>query len=970
MPAQTQGLPLPNTNYWLEVWRTADESTTGSLGAACALGPAMEQIRSVRERERAYVYGGGGKRASLLLARSVCGSTEAVTPDSGGGRSTRRAANDHRVPTSTSLLSGEDEIRPTHSIYDNNNGESVPIPHISGLTAIVRQWETQAAVVAASNGYMGCRRRLVWCDSNESLDDEDGSDEGDAMPMIKETARPKHSGRTFHFEYSSARDNSHKNDEECFEVEEDEDEGDDVGDTKHFGEEGYLACVPGDVLQNRFALVCQLGRGRSSCVWLAVDLYQCTVSRSQLICELDEHHTHKHFSTLDQPFLVAIKVFRCGSMYEERAQREALMLTYIREFKNAVRLQRHVSIPCHGVESRKISTVNSLSAASTGDGLPAIFFGCGCYFESGFQSNSEEKTRAFAAGHLSSMRDRFTHQGTFGVHHCIVMDVMKASLDTVISECGPGGALVSAASSIIRSVLESLALLATMHILHTDIKPANIFFVDCEADARSGLKTFFTEHVGDSVSTGPKLPASRDRESTTCSSRTGAGGSPVVSPQPFLNIVGTPRTGRSRSTCNTACEMFKGAGPSWARANSPYAIQLVDFDHAMMLPPCSSQGHGAILKDGSTSCRKFRETVEDEAVPNANTNSLPIGDSCSSLSMSGIDSSGAKGGSSSFELSRHFAFSLRLPSSSVCTTSLVDDLERDLLSRQCYKRGVSLQSREYRSPEIILGKDYNATLDIWSVACIAFELVFGRLLFDCVRDFMEASEREEQQQQARTPKEQEQNPSIADEFQGTNEAGSASVEHDNERGDEDFWCRAGHFDAREKNIDVYHLRSMIFLLGPPAPRYILATPLGEYVRDFFDSHGRFIFLSKSEQMLLYCNDSNEMKSFFSCACSGGDASEQFSEVAHKAKSVDVSLNGGTAERHVSTVQCCCRGVTPAWMRLRKQIQQRLGKEEGTAFEDFLRRCLQWNPEERRGAHALLRAPWVAAAEDATLGSVA
>ncbi|ESL07063.1 protein kinase [Trypanosoma rangeli SC58] len=967
MPARTQGLPLPNMN-WLEVWRTADESTTGSLGVACALGPAMEQIRWVREQEKACVYSGGGKRASLSLARSMCGSTEAVTPDSGHGRSTRRAANDHRMPTSTFLLSGEDEISPIHSTCDNNNGESPPVPRISGFPTIVRQWETQAAVVAASIGHMGCRRRLVWCDSSESLDDEDGSDEGDTLPMIKETARPKHSGGASHFEYSSARDDSHKNDEECFEAEDEEDEEDDVGDLKYFGEECYLACVPGDVLQNRFALVRQLGRGRSSCVWLAVDLYQCTVSRSQLICELDEDHMHKHFSTLGQPFLVAIKVFRCGSMYEELAQREALVLTYIREFKNAVWLQRHVSIPCHGVESRKMSTVNSLSAAPTGDGLPALFSGCGCYFERDFRGNSREKARTFTAGHLSSMRDRFTHQGTFGVHHCIVMDVMKASLDTVISESGPGGILVSAASSIIRSVLESLALLETMHILHTDIKPANILFLDCEADAKSGLKTFFTEYLGDSVSSGSKLPASHDRESTTYYSRTGVGGSPIVSPRPFSNIVGTPCAERCRSTCNAAREIFKGAGPSWARANSPYVVQLVDFDHAMMLPPCSSQGYGAVLRDESASCRKFRETVEDEAVPNADTSSPTVGDSCSSLSVSEIHSPQGKGGSSGFGLSRQFAFSLSLPFSSMCTTSLVDELERDILSRQCYKRGVLLQSREYRSPEIILGKDYNATLDIWSVACIAFELVFGRLLFDSVRDFMEASEREEQQQ-ARTPKEQEQNPSIADEFKGTNEAGSVSMGYDNERGAQDFWCGAGHFDAREKNIDVHHLRSIILLLGAPAPRYILATPLGEYVRDFFDSHGRFIFLSKSEQMLLYCNDSNETNSRFSCACSGGDTSEQFSEAAHEAKSVDASLTGGNTERRVSAVQCRCRRVTPAWRRLREQIQQRLGKEEGTAFEDFLRRCLRWNPEERRGAHALLRAPWVAAAEDATPGNV-
>jgi serine/threonine protein kinase len=41
-----------------------------------------------------------------------------------------------------------------------------------------------------------------------------------------------------------------------------------------------------------------------------------------------------------------------------------------------------------------------------------------------------------------------------------------------------------------------------------------------------------------------------------------------------------------------------------------------------------------------------------------------------------------------------------------------------------------IQTRQYRSPEVILGAEYDASADIWSVACMAFELATGDFLFE------------------------------------------------------------------------------------------------------------------------------------------------------------------------------------------------------------------------------------------------
>ncbi|KAI7690836.1 hypothetical protein SSS_08562 [Sarcoptes scabiei] len=41
-----------------------------------------------------------------------------------------------------------------------------------------------------------------------------------------------------------------------------------------------------------------------------------------------------------------------------------------------------------------------------------------------------------------------------------------------------------------------------------------------------------------------------------------------------------------------------------------------------------------------------------------------------------------------------------------------------------------IQTRQYRSPEVILRAGYDTTADIWSVACLAFEMATGDYLFD------------------------------------------------------------------------------------------------------------------------------------------------------------------------------------------------------------------------------------------------
>lgn len=42
-----------------------------------------------------------------------------------------------------------------------------------------------------------------------------------------------------------------------------------------------------------------------------------------------------------------------------------------------------------------------------------------------------------------------------------------------------------------------------------------------------------------------------------------------------------------------------------------------------------------------------------------------------------------------------------------------------------------IQTRQYRAPEVVIGRrDWDLKVDVWSIACIIFELATGEYLFD------------------------------------------------------------------------------------------------------------------------------------------------------------------------------------------------------------------------------------------------
>lgn len=337
--------------------------------------------------------------------------------------------------------------------------------------------------------------------------------------------------------------------------EEEMDEGDDDSASDHisatnFGEGGHLACVPGDTLHNRYTLLKALGVGRSSRVWLAVDLEQCSLARRQLIREWGEREARRLFRPHEHPMFVAIKVFRCGAMYADCATYEAKLSTFLKDSVKLRQLRgtrsplsRSLSLVVsptaakHGGNNNNNNNSNSVSFNSQVDGgsfgaaahprkggsransntslimsLPAALMSAGDATAAAAAATANNASSLVHANHtynsirsnnaagaaslthpstrLTTFRDAFTVEGQYGTHQCLVMDVLGSGVDKAINETHLAGFPSEVARSIMLSSLQGLSILAACNVIHTDLKPENLLFVDLEAAVAAEMSAF------------------------------------------------------------------------------------------------------------------------------------------------------------------------------------------------------------------------------------------------------------------------------------------------------------------------------------------------------------------------------------------------------------------------------------------------------------------------------------------------
>jgi len=266
--------------------------------------------------------------------------------------------------------------------------------------------------------------------------------------------------------------------------------------------------------------------------------------------------------------------------------------------------------------------------------------------------------------------DHFKHSGPNGQHVCMVFEYLGDNLLTFIKYSDYRGLPIHKVKEICFNVLVGLDYLhRQLSIIHTDLKPENILLltmIDPSKDPRKSGAPLI-------------LPNSKDKSAL--------------------------ESGIARLNGDLSRNQKKKIRRKAKRAAQGCVEKEADAD-----PETSA------LEELSANAKLNEGSTEEQPTSSENANRLSDVDRTRGT---GLGNQGTKRGSRSNRQNLLASVDLKC--------KLVD------FGNACwtYKQFTNdIQTRQYRCPEVILGSKYSTSADMWSFACICFELATGDVLFD------------------------------------------------------------------------------------------------------------------------------------------------------------------------------------------------------------------------------------------------
>ncbi|KAL2641257.1 hypothetical protein R1flu_008844 [Riccia fluitans] len=295
--------------------------------------------------------------------------------------------------------------------------------------------------------------------------------------------------------------------------------------------------------------------------------------------------------------------------------------------------------------------------------------------------------------------DHFKHSGPNGQHVCMVFELLGDNLLTLIKRNNYQGLPLNMVRQLAAQILDGLDFLHRhLSIIHTDLKPENVLLL--------------SQLEPSEMPQEPENPAIRASEKE-----------PPAAPNGYGDLTKSSISGLSRNQKKKLKRKVKKAA---CRDKVP-AMEVVEIGWGGDVRP---------TVENST----FIDEDEDRQIgvpcdleESKETNGFS---SCNQRSPSHASDQGAGNTIEDVVASTH---RVQKHSDTRLLEQHTDMEQLDLrckivdLGNACwsYKQFTSdIQTRQYRCPEVLLGSKYCESADMWSFACIVFELVTGDVLFD------------------------------------------------------------------------------------------------------------------------------------------------------------------------------------------------------------------------------------------------
>lgn len=483
----------------------------------------------------------------------------------------------------------------------------------------------------------------------------------------------------------------------------DSDAGSDFEGHSGYKKGGYHPVHIGDVYGpgGRYTIERKLGWGHFSTVWLASDA-----------TKPDDHPAK----------LVALKIQKSAIQYTEAAIDEITLLEEINvEYQKFIKKAKTTKGGAGAVGSAAAASSSSTdSARAVAAASPT--------------SSGEESEGKF----IVHLLDHFTLLGPHGKHQCLVFERAGKNLLHVIKKFNYQGLPLPLVKSMIRQILHGLHFLHHFcHIIHTDLKPENFLIEGPEynlAELRKEREAAIKARL-------EKENAKRQAQK-------------LAEIEALRASMGAIKLGPSSSSSSSAAAAASAAsGEKKLTKNQKKRLKAKKKKQAEKAVG-GAAGAGD-KKEGADNEDEDDEDAEDdkeEGDAAAGTAAATSADaSAGPASPSAAAAAAATPGSTSDDASTAAAATAAAAAPAAPAVDHLESLISAFLSGESSEFHTKIAdlgnacwthkhftddvtTRQYRAPEVLVGYPYGTPIDIWSTACLAFELITGEYLFDPKHD--------------------------------------------------------------------------------------------------------------------------------------------------------------------------------------------------------------------------------------------